>query len=269
MRMGILVPLDGQAVSKFKDYGCFQLAFAEHHHGTGHERGLTNLEIVTCDMNEFDQRHGLLKDAAARLRPSVSIEMFEHMRNWEKLLDVSAPGFMTMAVLCPCLCPRTHPYRFEDDKAEANENPRVKRHGNWMGEHFFSGGIMPSRDLFHQFSNVLEVERIGGGMAGTTAEPVRLARILTEDNRSCRLAGNSRRLSQMMLQRWRVFSWHARAFAFENRNRGCDREDAEVSGVSRPLVRMSCWSSWRPFGLLTKVIQSPQDLGFSRTNGLS
>ena len=54
------------------------------------ERGLTNLEIVTCDMNEFDPR-----DAASSRMPLhgfdriVSIEMFEHMRNWEKLSGTS------------------------------------------------------------------------------------------------------------------------------------------------------------------------------------
>ena len=91
----------------------------------------------------------------------VSIEMFEHMRNWETLLGrVRSWLHDEGRFFAHVFAHRTHPYRFEDDKAEANnEAPQVKTHGNWMGEHFFSGGIMPSRDLFHQFSKELKVER--------------------------------------------------------------------------------------------------------------
>ena len=55
--------------------------------GQAAERGLTNLEIVTCDMNEFDPRQAVsLRMPLRGFDRIVSIEMFEHMRNWEKLL---------------------------------------------------------------------------------------------------------------------------------------------------------------------------------------
>ena len=186
------------------------------------ERGLTNLEIVTCDMNEFDPR-----DAASSRMPLhgfdriVSIEMFEHMRNWEKLLGrVRSWLHDEGRFFAHVFAHRTHPYRFEDDKAEANnENPRVKSHGNWMGEHFFSGGIMPSQDLFHQFSDVLTVEEDwwwDGRHYGRTSE-----HWLENLDRNQALQGTPNALEALqgtpnasgpkglfMLRRWRVFwSW--------------------------------------------------------------
>jgi len=186
------------------------------------ERGLINLEIVTCDMNEFDPRV-----AASSRMPLhgfdriVSIEMFEHMRNWEKLLGrvcswMHAEGRFFAHVFAH----RTHPYRFEDDKAEANnEAPRVKSHGNWMGEHFFFFFFMPSRDLCHHFHVELRVEE---GWSGVGRHYCRTSEHWLENldqNQSAALEalqGTPDVSPKVMLRRWRVFFMAcAETFAYD------------------------------------------------------
>jgi len=88
-----------------------------------------NLEIRTADMNRFDP--------GQRFDRIVSVEMFEHMRDWPTLLGrvagwLEGDGRLFIHVFCHA----TEAYRFEAEGA-----------GNWMGRYFFSGGIMPSFDL--------------------------------------------------------------------------------------------------------------------------
>jgi cyclopropane-fatty-acyl-phospholipid synthase len=121
------------AVSNSSSQRAFILARAQ-------ERGLGNLDVITCDMNDFD--------APGEFDRVVSVEMFEHMANWRALLGrvkgwLKPEGRLFIHVFTH----RTAPYRFDvDDEAD------------WIAKHFFSGGVMPSHGLIRQFPDLFELE---------------------------------------------------------------------------------------------------------------
>ena len=88
--------------------------------------GITNVTVITCDMNDFD--------IDAQFDRVVSIEMFEHMRNYE-LLFSSIAGWLkpTGKLWFHIFCHRTTPYFFQDD-AEAD----------WMARNFLPGVSCPA-----------------------------------------------------------------------------------------------------------------------------
>jgi len=103
-------------------------------------RGLGNLEVITADMNTFDPLR--------RFDRVVSVEMFEHMANWRALLSKVRTWLKPQGLLFfHVFTHRSAPYRFEKGDKE-----------DWIAQHFFTGGIMPSHDLIHEFADLFAVE---------------------------------------------------------------------------------------------------------------
>jgi cyclopropane-fatty-acyl-phospholipid synthase len=103
--------------------------------------GWADVEVITTDAARFDL-------GCERFDRVVSVEMFEHMRNWGLLFDRIAAALMPDgAFFMHVFCHRTHPYFFEDEGEP-----------DWMARNFFSGGIMPSFDLPHRVKSALAVE---------------------------------------------------------------------------------------------------------------
>lgn len=155
------------------------------------ERGLSNLRIITCDVNALE-----LDEQFDRV---VSIEMFEHMRNYQKLFEkisswLRAEGKLFVHIFCH----REVVYPFETEGED-----------NWMGRYFFTGGLMPSADTLLHFQDTLRIERqwlVNGKHYQKTAE----AWLNNTDQ-------HSKQIKQMFeecygqgqgsiwLQRWRLF----------------------------------------------------------------
>lgn len=107
-------------------------------------KGLTNATIITCDMNDFDV-DGEHADQFDRV---ISIEMFEHMRNYPLLMSRVATWLKPDGLLfVHIFCHDDFAYPYETDGDE-----------NWMARTFFTGGMMPSFDIFESFPEHLRMQ---------------------------------------------------------------------------------------------------------------
>ncbi len=163
------------------------------------QRSLKNIQIITADMNRFE--------ATGLYDRVVSVEMFEHMRNYELLLARIASWMKRDAFLfVHIFTHRCFAYPFE-----------VRDASDWMAQHFFTGGIMPSEDLLLYFQRDLQVVdhwRLNGQHYEKTAEAwlqnldrhrAEIFNLFSETYAADRQGRDSDREARRWMVRWRVF----------------------------------------------------------------
>lgn len=111
------------------------------------DRGLRNVRVETSDINDFDP--------AERFDRVVSVEMMEHVRNhgalFKRIARWLSPGGSAFAHI---FCHRSRAYAYE-----------TRDESDWMAEHFFTGGMMPSEALFSRYQEDLTLREqwsVGG-----------------------------------------------------------------------------------------------------------
>jgi cyclopropane-fatty-acyl-phospholipid synthase len=150
--------------------------------------GLSNLEVVTADVNDFAPE--------GRFDRVMSIEMFEHMRNWRELLRrVSGWLVDDGRAFVHVFSHRLLPYRFV---------------GTWAAERFFTAGLMPSHELLALFQQdmMLEDSWIVPGTHYARTLQAWLARLdasSVEAMAVLRASGRSEREARRLVATWRLF----------------------------------------------------------------
>ena len=153
-------------------------------------QGLDNIEVITADMNDFGTEN--------KYDRVVSIEMFEHMRNYKKLLSkISSWLHDDGKLFIHIFTHQSVVYPFEN-QGEAD----------WMAREFFSGGMMPSHDLLLHFQDDLIIDDVWS-MSGTRHEKTSLAWVNKMDANKdsimkifLKTYGDD---AKLWFQRWRIF----------------------------------------------------------------
>ena len=155
------------------------------------DRGIECVRIITTDMRDFE-----IDDRFDRV---VSVEMFEHMRNYELLMRRISNWLKPAGKLfVHIFCHRELSYLFETEGTS-----------NWMGRHFFTGGIMPADDLLLKFQDDVTIEerwRENGMNYAHTCEA--WLRRLDENRSQVNSIFESlieKREARIAVQRWRMF----------------------------------------------------------------
>jgi cyclopropane-fatty-acyl-phospholipid synthase len=195
------------------------------------QRGLDNLLIITADVNTFSP-------AGAPFDRVMSIEMFEHMRNWRELLARVATWLTSDgAVFIHVFSHHQVPYRFE---------------GTWAAERFFTAGLMPSHELLHHFEDDLLVQQ-RWAVSGTHYAKTLQAWLTNLDSHHASLlevlagAGYSPSRARALLGAWRLFlistdeiwasntgnSWLVSHYRLTPRSAGVTQPTAAASAAAR------------------------------------
>jgi cyclopropane-fatty-acyl-phospholipid synthase len=157
--------------------------------GEAARRDLRNVEVVTADVNAFTP-------SGAPFDRVMSIEMFEHMRNWRELLR-RVSGWLTPEgrAFIHVFSHRTTPYLFT---------------GTWAAARFFTAGLMPSHDLMLRFQDDLVVREqwaVNGEHYARTLQAwlTRLDGSSEEALSVLRASGRSEREARRLVATWRLF----------------------------------------------------------------
>jgi cyclopropane-fatty-acyl-phospholipid synthase len=153
-------------------------------------RAPSNVCVLTADMNDLS--------LAQTFDRVVSVEMFEHMRNYEELLRrvrgwLRSDGRLFVHIFCH----KEFAYPYESEGSD-----------NWMGRHFFTGGIMPSFDIFSHFEEDLAVEvdwQVDGTHYGRTARAWRENIERQQDQVVAVFRSTYGDQAERWFQRWRLF----------------------------------------------------------------
>jgi len=163
------------------------------------ERGFSQVRVITCDVNR-------LTLPAAAFDRCVSVEMFEHMRNYATLLARIGDWLRPQGELFVHLfCHRTLSYPFDTEGRD-----------NWMGRHFFTGGLMPAADTLLWFQDALRI-RQRWLVDGTHYQRTANHWLANQDAERDRVMAVLRQVhgeaAPLWCQRWRMF-WMACAELF-------------------------------------------------------
>jgi cyclopropane-fatty-acyl-phospholipid synthase len=166
------------------------------------QRGLNNVEIITCDVNVLELKQGSFDRV-------VSVEMFEHVRNYQKLFEKIQSWLKVDGLLwCHIFCHRFLHYPFE-----------IQSEYDWMSRYFFTGGLMPASSTFLHFQEHLELSK-HWQWSGTHYEKTANAWLENMDRNAEQLKPLFEQVymqdADAWWQRWRIFFMAcAELFGFE------------------------------------------------------